>query len=203
MADELPMVYSMIIWWFILIRMNEFKQLKSKISSIDISIIFGIFYGLLWTYVHSLQTFVLIFQVHISMMVVGGMIKLIYLYRQPHHHVYRIKCLLLVYVSLIISAFVCWIMDQQLCEQMNSISRFNPQLHAWWHAIGAVHCHLGIVCAEAMRLLSIKYQQHQMKNFQTSKQPFKPEDQLHFNFYLGLPYVDYSKEKQTNKAKIQ
>ncbi|CAF4557338.1 unnamed protein product, partial [Rotaria socialis] len=203
MADELPMVYSMIIWWFILIKMNELRQLKSKTSSIDISIIFGIFYGLLWTYVHSLQAFVLIFQVHISMMVVGGMIKLIYLYRQPHHHVYRIKCLLLVYVSLIISAFVCWIMDQQLCERMNSISRFNPQLHAWWHVIGAVHCHLGIVCAEAMRLLSIKYQQHQMKNLQSSKQPFKPEDHLHFNFYLGLPYVDYSKEKQTNKAKIQ
>jgi dihydroceramidase len=203
MADELPMVYSMIIWWFILFRMNEFKQIKSKLFAIDILIVFGIFYGLLWTYVHSLQTFVLIFQGHMSLMVLGGIITLIYLYRQPNHHVYRLKYLLVVYVSLLISAFVCWTMDQQLCERMNSGSRLNPQLHAWWHVLGAAHCHLGIVCAEAMRLLSIKYKQHQVKNPQSSNQPFKPENHLHIVFYLGLPYVDYSKEKQTIEAKAQ
>jgi dihydroceramidase len=203
MADELPMVYSMIIWWFILFRMNEFKQIKSKLFAMDILVVFGIFYGLLWTYVHSLQTFVLIFQGHMSLMVLGGIITLIYLYRQPNHHVYRLKYLLVVYVSLLISAFVCWTMDQQLCERMNSGSRLNPQLHAWWHVLGAAHCHLGIVCAEAMRLLSIKYKQHQVKNPQSSNQPFKPENHLHIVFYLGLPFVDYSKEKQTIEAKAQ
>jgi dihydroceramidase len=203
MADELPMVYSMIVWWFILFRMNEFKQIKRIIFAIDISFVFGIFYGLLWTYVHSLQTFVLIFQGHMSLMVLGGIIKLISLYRQPHHHVYRIKYMLMVYVSLLISAFVCWTMDQHLCESMNRISRINPQLHAWWHVLGAVHCHLGIVCGEAMRLLSIKYKQHQAKNPQSSNQPFKPEHHLHIVFYLGLPYVDYSKNKQTIETKVQ
>jgi hypothetical protein len=88
-------------------------------------------------------------------------------------------------------------MDQQLCERMNSKNRLNPQLHAWWHVLGAIHCHLGIVCGEAMRLLSIKYKQHQ------ANQPFKPEDHLHIVYYLGLPYVDYSKEKQTIEAKVQ
>ena len=77
MADELPMVYSMIIWWLMLFRMNEFKQIKNKLFAIDISLVFGIFYGLLWTYVHSLQTFVLIFQGHMSLMVLGAIIKLI------------------------------------------------------------------------------------------------------------------------------
>ena len=111
--------------------------------------------------------------------------------------------MLIIYVSLIISALICWIIDQQLCEQMNTISRFNPQLHAWWHVIGAVHCHLGVICGEALRLLSIKYQQHQIKYSQSSKQPFKPDDHIHIIFHLGLPYVDYSKEKQTNEAKDQ
>ncbi|CAF1271594.1 unnamed protein product [Rotaria sp. Silwood1] len=203
MADELPMVYSMIIWWFLLIRLNEFKQIKNKIFSIDMLILFGIFYALLWTYVHSLQAFVLIFQIHISLIVVGGIIKLISLYQQPHHHVHRIKYMLIVYVGLIILAFICWTMDQQMGVQFNTISRFNPQLHAWWHIIGAVHCHLGIVCAEAMRLLSLKYQQHQENSLQSARQPFKPEDNLHIIFYLGVPYVDYSKEKRTNEAKVQ
>ncbi|CAF3014903.1 unnamed protein product, partial [Rotaria sp. Silwood2] len=84
---------------------------------------------------------------------------------------------------------------------MNSISRFNPQLHAWWHVICAVNGYVVIVCVEAMRLLSIKYQQHQVKNAKSPEQPFKPEDHLHIAVYLGLPYVDYYKEKQTNEAK--
>jgi hypothetical protein len=109
----------------------------------------------------------------------------------------------MVCVSLLISALVCWNIDQHLCERLNNRSRLNPQLHAWWHVLGAVHCHLGIVCGEAMRLLSIKYKQHQVKNPQSSNQPFKPEDHLHIVYYLGLPYVDYSKEKQTIEAKTQ
>lgn len=203
MADELPMVYSMIVWWFILFRMDEFKTIKNKMFAIDISIIFGIFYGLLWTYVHSLQTFVLIFQAHMSLMVLGGVIKLIYLYRQSYHHAHRLKYLLMVYVSLLITAFVCWILDQQLCEQLNKNSRLNPQLHAWWHVLGAAHCHLGIVCGEAMRLLSIKYKQYQTQNFRSSKQTFKPEDHLKIVYYMGIPYVEYPNEKRTIEAKVQ
>jgi dihydroceramidase len=201
MADELPMVYSMIVWWFILIRMNEFKQIKNKIFAIDTLAVFGIFYGLLWTYVHSLQAFVLIFQGHMALMVLGGITKLICLYQQPYHRAYRIKYLLVVYVGLVISAFVCWAIDQQLCERMNSTNGINPQLHAWWHVLGAAHCHLGIVCGEAIRLLSIKYDR--LKNFPSANRPFKPEDHLHIVYYLGVPYVDYSKEKQTIKAKAK
>ena len=203
MADELPMVYSMIIWWFLLFRMNEFEPTINKLFFMDILVILGIFYGLLWTYVHSLQTFVLIFQAHMSLMVLGGIGKLIYLYRQPHHHVSRLKNLLIVYVGLLISAFVCWTVDQQLCERLNTISRLNPQLHAWWHVFGAVHCHLGIVCGEAMRLLSTKYQQHQIRSGRSLVQLFKPDDHLHIIYYLGLPYVDYSEDKETNEAKAQ
>ena len=203
MADELPMVYSMIIWWFILFRMNEVKPTMNKLFSMDILLIFGIFYGFLWTYVHSLQTFVLIFQAHMGLMVLGGIGKLIYLYRQPLHRASRLKYLLIVYVGLLVSAFVCWVVDQQLCEQFNTISRLNPQLHAWWHVFGAVHCHLGIVCGEAMRVLSIKHQQHQLKSGRSPVQLFKPDDHLHIVYYLGLPYVDYSEEKETNEAKAQ
>lgn len=54
-----------------------------------------------------------------------------------------------------------------------------------------------------MRLLSIKYQQHQINGVRSSVQRFKPDDNLHIIFYLGLPYVDYSNEKETNKAKAQ
>ena len=203
MADELPMVYSMIIWWFILFRMNDFKPIKNKLFGIDLSIIFGIFYGLLWTYVHSLQTFVLIFQAHMSLMVLGGIIILIYLYHQSYHHVSLLKYLLIVYVALLILAFVCWIIDQQLCERLNTVSAFNPQLHAWWHVFGAVHCHLGLVCAEAMRFLTLKYRQHQVKNPRYAAQSFKPDEHLHVVFYLGLPYLDYSKEEQLNNEKAQ
>ncbi|UJR16861.1 hypothetical protein I4U23_003759 [Adineta vaga] len=203
MADELPMVYSMIVWWFVLFRMNDCKQMKNIIFAIDLSVLFGLFYGLLWSYVHSLQTFVLIFQGHMSLMVIGGIIKLIYLYQQPHHHVYKLKYLLIIYIGLLVSAFVCWTLDQHLCEELNKRSRLNPQLHAWWHVLGAFHCHLGIVCSEAMRLLTIKYKQYQDENHSSSKQSFKAEDHVHLVYYLGLPYVDYSKDTQTIETKDQ
>ena len=198
MADELPMVYSMIVWWFILFKMNEFQKINNEIFAIDMSVLFGIFYAFLWTYVHSLQTFVLIFQAHMSLMVLGGVIKLIFLYRQSHHHVHRLKYFLMVYVTLLVVAFVSWIVDQQLCEELNERSPFNPQLHAWWHVFGAVHCHLGIVCGEAMRLLSIKHQQHQL-----SKKHFKPEDHIQIVYHFGLPYVDYSHQTNSIRAKTQ
>jgi hypothetical protein len=54
-----------------------------------------------------------------------------------------------------------------------------------------------------MRRLSIKYQQHEVKDRESAEQSFKAEDHLHIVFYLGIPYVDYSNDKQTNKAKSQ
>jgi dihydroceramidase len=202
MADELPMVYSMIVWWFILFRMNKFK-FESRLSPIDVLILFGIFYGFLWSYVHSLQTFVLVFQIHFTLMVLGGIIKLIYLYRQIQHHTNRIMYLIMWYVGLLVPAVICWIIDQQLCERMNSIDGFNPQLHAWWHVFCAVDAHVGVVCGEAMRFLSIKYEEHQTKNGQSIKKLFKPEEHLRIVFYCGLPYVDYSKDKQIIHTKNQ
>jgi dihydroceramidase len=88
MADELPMVYTMIIWLFILFRMKKFEE---KIYSIDILIVCGIFYALIWSYIHSLESFVLIFQIHFTLMVLGGIIKLIYLYRESKHKTKNIK----------------------------------------------------------------------------------------------------------------
>jgi dihydroceramidase len=203
MADEVPMVYSVIIWWFILFRIDKFKQLENKISASNMLIAFGIFYGFLWTYVHSLQTFVLIFQIHFLLMILGGIIKMIYLYRQTHYHTYCVKYLIMLDVGLLVSGIICWIIDQEVCERLNSTGGFNPQLHAWWHLICAVNAHIGIVCSEAMRRLSIKYQQHEVKNRESCEQSFKAEDHLHIVFYLGIPYVDYSNDKQTNKAKNQ
>ncbi|CAF0869529.1 unnamed protein product [Adineta steineri] len=200
MADELPMVYSMIVWWFILFRMNKVK-LASRISPTDILILCGIFYGFLWTYVHSLQTFVLVFQVHFTLMVLGGIIKLIYLYRQTQHYTYKIMYLVIVYVGLLVPACICWIIDQQLCERMNSINGFNPQLHAWWHLFCGFDSYIGVVCSEAMRHLSMKYNEYQIKNTESSKKVFKPEEHLHIGFWFGLPYVDYSKDKSINQIK--
>ncbi len=197
MTDELPMVYSMIVWWFILFRMDSLSKLKTKISSLDVFILFGIFYGLLWTYVHSLQTFILVFQLHFTLMVVGGILRLIYLYHKIQYHTRSILYLVMVYVGLLMPATICWIIDQQLCERFNSKDSFNPQLHAWWHVFCAVDCHVGIVCGEAMRYLSIKYKQDQMNE----RKSFQPEEHLRIVFHFGLPFVDYSTDEQIKQIK--
>jgi len=185
MADELPMVYSMIIWWFILFQMNEINRNQSLTYK---WILFGLAYALLWTYVHTLKSFVIIFQGHMSLMVLGAIIKFISLYRQSIHCVRQLKYLLIVYISLLAIAFICWIIDQQLCDKFNRLSRINPQLHAWWHVLGAIHCHLGIVISELMRFISIQSQQ--------KTNNFKPNDHVHLLFYFGLPFVNYHHQQQ-------
>jgi hypothetical protein len=107
------------------------------------------------------------------------------------------------YVCFLIPATICWIIDQQLCERMNSANGINPQLHAWWHVFLAFDFHMGVVCAEAMRLLSAKYQQRRIISTKSSPQPFKPNDHVRIVFHFGLPFVDYSKDGQANKSKSQ
>ncbi|CAF3387422.1 unnamed protein product [Rotaria socialis] len=192
MADELSMVYSMIIWWFILFRMDKFNKIRNKMYRLDLGIVFAIFYGILWTYMHSLKTFIVIFQVHFGLMVFGAILKSIFIYRQTQHRTRYIMCLIIIYVTLLIPALTSWILDQELCERMNTTGGFNPQLHAWWHVFCAIDSHVGLVCTEAMRLLSIKYNLHKIKHADSSTESFKPEDHLHIRFYFGLPYVDYS-----------
>ncbi|CAF4274075.1 unnamed protein product [Rotaria sp. Silwood2] len=45
--DELAMVYTMIIWWSILVRMVKFNKVKDKTYAVDLAIVFGIFYAVL------------------------------------------------------------------------------------------------------------------------------------------------------------
>ena len=194
MADELPMVYSMIVWWFILFRMNK-STLTSTISPIDILVLFGVFYGFLWTYIHSLKTFVVIFQLHFTLMILGGLIRLIQIYKQIHCRTHYIFYLLVAYFSTLILATICWLCDQKFCEQLNQNENMNPQLHAWWHLLMTVNFHMSVVCVEAMRLLSIQYEQQPTQNF-------KPENHLRIVFHYGLPFVDYSKQKHQKEKKI-
>lgn len=187
MADELPMVYSMIVWWFILFRMNKY-HLAGALSPVDVLILFGIFYAILCSYVHSLKTFVVVFQVHFTLMVLGGIIKLIHLYRHTQYQTGSIKYLIMWYVGLLVPAVICWLLDQHFCEYFNSANGFNPQLHAWWHVFCAADAYVGVVCGEALRLLSVRYNEHQRHG-----KRFVPTEHLRIRFYCGLPMVDLSK----------
>lgn len=201
MFDELPMVYSLIIWLCVLFRMDQVKNLQHNTHTFDCLIIFAILYGILWTYMQILQTFVIVFQVHFALMVVGAIFKSIMLYRQTQHHTRNIKIFIISYVSWLALALLCWILDQKLCEKMNSPGGFNPQLHAWWHILCGIDSYVGTVCSESLRLLSIKYQLHQKDYSDSHTKPFKPEDHLHIVWYFGLPLVDYSNRSQMKKLK--
>ena len=41
---------------------------------------------------------------------------------------------------------VCWLLDRAACSSMSSLP-VNPQLHAWWHALGALCLHEAFACA--------------------------------------------------------
>ena len=193
MLDELPMVYSMITCFYILFRMNSFHQNQYQLDKFAL---LAILYAFFWTYIHTLKSFVLIFQIHFALMALISVIKFIDLYRNASYYPSSIKYFILTYALLIIPAITIWLIDQHYCEEFNRSER-NPQFHAWWHILCAIDCHVGIVCAQAMRHLTIKYHQFQS----TNQQRFHPKDNLNMNYYFGLPFVDYSFNKQNNFIK--
>lgn len=190
MFDELPMVYSMIIWFFILFRMNTFHSHRCYYDPL---ILLLICYGLFWTYIHTLKSFVLIFQIHFGLMVIGGIMKLIYLYRNEMFYPSSIKYLILSYILLLIPAMIVWTIDQHYCSRLNELW-INPQFHSWWHLICAYDCHIGIVCSQGIRLLSVEHHQAKLNN-----QLFNPNKHLKMKYYFLLPLIDYS--FNTNKYK--
>ncbi len=48
----------------------------------------------------------------------------------------------------------CWLADRLLCDALSTALPLNPQLHAWWHVLGAVCLHEALACLGAAHVLA-------------------------------------------------
>jgi len=235
MLDELPMVYSLTIWWYVLARINDDLKLPCKqsglgkesssvlgsllheIKHLDWLPYFLVAYCILWTVVHSMQTFTTVFQVHFILQVVIGFGRIAYILyklrqRPSPHPATEIALHVLVYYLVILGiACSCWLVDQHLCAHMNSLPLGlpNPQLHAVWHLLSAIDSHLGILMSEILRFV-IVYDKHQLlqqqqANTKTFNSPIQgsPNIQakvtesttIRLDWFMLLPFTDYVTKK--------
>ena len=48
----------------------------------------------------------------------------------------------------------CWLADRLLCSFLSDALPINPQLHAWWHVLGAVCLHEALACLGAAHAIA-------------------------------------------------
>ena len=48
----------------------------------------------------------------------------------------------------------CWLADRLLCSFLSDSLPLNPQLHAWWHVLGAVCLHEALACLGAAHAIA-------------------------------------------------
>jgi len=159
LGDELPMVWCMMVSWYILITMEQKKSTGGMLPKLLAA------YGLLFSLVHTIGAYTVLFQVHfVVLMLVPVMYGYKFIQKYQTHP--GVKPLTLYYVALWAVAGIVWITDQICCEGLHSlkIESFgleipNPQLHAFWHIFTGFCTHVGMVLFRVIRYMVLHNQQ--------------------------------------------
>ena len=176
MADELPMIYSVLIWVYCLhlvesdsspgsLRKQRFTQFVMFLASVG--------YSVLHVYLALVTAFQLYFT---TLIVIGvglitvehekhtGMYTAIGLVCWPskgntrlklrHKEVKNMNTLVRFYFILLLAGTALWLTDQHVCSLLHNLpfGLPNPQLHAWWHVLTGLSHHYGIQFAVGTRI---------------------------------------------------
>jgi len=147
MCDELPMIWFIMMWGYILI------QLKVSGSG-TLLILAGLLYSFFISVVHYQGAYVTAFQVHFGILVFFCCLKILFLFKEqkkPVHSKFP-----LISAGCMILAFSFWLADQWFCEQFSK--SFNPQGHAIWHVLNSFVIHFGVQYTIALRFQNQGYE---------------------------------------------
>eukprot|EP00282_Hemiselmis_andersenii_P006594 CAMPEP_0114156220 /NCGR_PEP_ID=MMETSP0043_2-20121206/25930_1 /TAXON_ID=464988 /ORGANISM="Hemiselmis andersenii, Strain CCMP644" /LENGTH=255 /DNA_ID=CAMNT_0001251623 /DNA_START=29 /DNA_END=792 /DNA_ORIENTATION=- len=151
MWDEVPMVWTMLVWSYCHVTMNS---QGSWLLAAALTL-----YGIAWGYVHYLGAYVLLFQAHFGALVVLGIgfiarsvtlscsVPLLPVTTKRLSSVHlqhrKLRMMAQLYVFYILLAFALWVVDQKFCPSLHALP-VNPQLHAWWHLLAGLNVHFGL-----------------------------------------------------------
>jgi len=155
LGDELPMVWTMLIWWYILFKMENTDENDSNLIPY-----FLMLYGAIFSVIHCLFAFTVFFQVHSTVLIVGGFLY-VFKYSKKFYKTHpTVSTLGIIYCSSMLMAAIAWIIDQEYCKELHSleipglfIRVPNPQFHAVWHVLVAYSTYLGGVFARVVRYI--------------------------------------------------
>mmetsp|Transcript_107948 Transcript_107948/g.186180 ORF Transcript_107948/g.186180 Transcript_107948/m.186180 type:complete len:321 (-) Transcript_107948:718-1680(-) len=160
MWDELPMVWLMLQYIYVQVQMG--RAGANKLLAVGL-----ILYGSLWSVIHSLGAFVLLFQVHFGALVLATQ----YLFARSlqvhkdvlllptrdgptlHPGLQSLRRMVWFMFFFSVAAFGLWVVDQVACEHLHALPGGlpNPQFHAWWHVLNGLACHFAMQGSMALR----------------------------------------------------
>lgn len=154
LIDEASMLVALFTWLCIVLELPPRKC--------DVSLrICVAAYGLIFCVVHCTYGFVLIFQIHFILLILGGWA---FLFRSAYFilcesrsesdaaHAKRVLCR---YIGFAVLGFILWRADQLFCAHLSALP-VNPQLHAWWHIVIIMSYNEGVALLMLLQQISSK-----------------------------------------------
>jgi len=157
LLDELPMIWSMLVWWYLIMTIEAPSSQKYPRLALSLTI-----YAVSFSILHAYQAFTRVFQLHFLVLT---LIEVYYVvsYTRRYSKIYpSVGHLAWVYIGIALVAFVGWLIDQFFCSNLYAldfpslqIRVPNPQLHAIWHALNAYSIYAGMVFGRSIRFISL------------------------------------------------
>ncbi|KAF0699797.1 Aste57867_9638 [Aphanomyces stellatus] len=143
-CDETPMIWSTLLWFYILYS----PLWESCPTWIDHMIVTSlVVVGASFAILHSIYRFTTAFQLLFSTLVVLCLPRLLYYY--SHTTDARARALVVTYLVCIVLAAACWLVDYHQCH-----APYNVYGHAWWHCFMSMNAYAGPLFMQFVRAVS-------------------------------------------------
>ena len=143
LMDELPMVWTVLVWAYILFEPHVSRTPGVSDTLAKLLILIGAGASIY----HALGGYVVGFQVLFGMASTSCLIQFTRMYlREKDENIVRLGHIA---VSALVIGSSCWLADRHLCDEIQTMA-VNPQGHAWWHFFMAINAYLGPVLAQYM-----------------------------------------------------
>ncbi|CAK4639330.1 unnamed protein product [Aphanomyces euteiches] len=139
--DETPMIWSMLIWFYILYSPLWEKQ-SASVNSFIVLLLSTL--GLGFAGLHAIYRFTTGFQLLFAALVLFCLPRLFWYYGGVKNA--RARSLVGLYLGSILIATACWLVDFHYCQ-----SAFNFYGHAWWHCFMSLNAYAGPLFMQYVR----------------------------------------------------
>ncbi|CEG40964.1 alkaline phytoceramidase [Plasmopara halstedii] len=150
-CDETPMVWSILVWNYI-VYTDEIQKIPLK-NAESYVIAFLTLIGAVFTVLHAIFRFTTAFQVFFGVFAISACLRLCVHYTNIKDS--RARAVAQSYVAFGLIGLVFWLMDYHYCQVVRNLP-VNPQGHAWWHIFMGVSSYHGPIFMQYVRMEQLK-----------------------------------------------
>ncbi|ETV96199.1 hypothetical protein H310_10393 [Aphanomyces invadans] len=139
-CDETPMVWSMLLWFYILYApLWQHNAVVDTIAEISLTIV-----GIAFAILHAIHRYTTAFQLLFAALVVVCLPRLRWYYSNLSDR--YAKRVAVTYLAAILLGTACWLIDYHYCD-----AAFNLYGHVWWHVFMSINAYCGPLFMQYVR----------------------------------------------------